>query len=326
MSASLLGGDAGEHLVVGGGISGIACAAALRDAGRPVVVRDRGHRLGGRMAVRTVDGRPVDVGAAYFTVTHPRFREVVERWVDLDLVRPWTDTFHVGAPDGLIGTRTGPMRYAAQLGLRSLVEELALGLPLTPHDEVAEVGPGPVVDGVPYTTVALAVPGPQALDVLADSLTDERAASAGLWEPCIAVVATFDGRSWPELDGVFVNDSPVLTFIADDGRRRGDGAPVLVAHVQPVLSAAHLDDPDTVIPLALAEMSAVLGLRSDPAAVFAKRWSLAKPVNPRPEPFWLGRERVGICGDAWHGPSRIESAYLSGRALGRALARLDEQD
>ena len=56
MSASLLDGDAAEHLVIGGGISGIACAAVLRDAGRPVVVRDRGHRLGGRMAVRTVEG------------------------------------------------------------------------------------------------------------------------------------------------------------------------------------------------------------------------------------------------------------------------------
>jgi hypothetical protein len=323
VSASLLDGDAAEHLVIGGGISGITCAAVLRDAGRPVVVRDRGHRLGGRMAVRTVEGRPIDIGAAYFTVTHPLFREVVERWVDLELVHPWTDTFHVGAPDGLIGTRTGPMRYAATLGLRSLVEELALGLPVALHDEVHDVGPGPVVDGVPYTSVALAVPGPQALDLLAESLVAERAASDGLWEPCVAVVATFADRSWPELDGVFVNDSPVLTFIADDGRRRGDDAPVLVAHVHPLLSAAHLDDPDAVVAPALEELSSVLGVPLHPSSVFAKRWSLAKPVNPRPEPFWLGSERIGLCGDRWHGPSRIESAYLSGRALGRALAQLD---
>jgi predicted NAD/FAD-dependent oxidoreductase len=323
VTVSLLDGDSAEHLVVGGGISGIACAVALQDAGRAVVVRDRGHRLGGRMAVRTVDGRPVDIGAAYFTVTHPLFREVVERWIDLELVRPWTDTFHVGAPDGLIGTRTGTPRYAAPLGLRSLVEQLALGLPLTPDDEVTEVGPGPVVDGVPYASVALSVPGPQALEVLAESLVDERAASEGLWEPCITVVATFAGRSWPELDGVFVNDSPVLTFIVDDGRRRGDDAPVLVAYVHPLLSAAHLDDPDAVVPPALGELSSVLGVPLDPVHVFAKRWSLAKPLNARPEPFWLGSERIGLCGDRWHGPSRIESAYLSGRALGRALARLD---
>lgn len=323
MSVSLFDGDSAEHLVVGGGISGIACAVALQGAGRAVVVRDRGHRLGGRMAVRTVDGRPIDVGAAYFTVTHPLFREVVERWVDLGLAHPWTDTFHVGAPDGLIGTRTGPMRYAATLGLRSLVEELALGLPLAAHDEVDGVGPGPVVDGVRYSSVALAAPGPQALDLLAESLVDERAASDGLWEPCIAVVATFATRSWPELDGVFVNDSPVLTFIADDGRRRGDDAPVLVAHVHPLLSAAHLDDPEAVVAPALEELSAVLGVPLDPSFVFAKRWSVAKPLNPRPEPFWLGSERIGLCGDGWHGPSRIESAYLSGRALGRALAQLD---
>lgn len=312
-----------EHLVVGGGISGIACARALQDAGRAVVVRDRGHRLGGRMAVRTVDGRPVDVGAAYFTASHWAFREVVERLIDLELVRPWTDTFHLGSPEGLLGTHTGPMRYAATLGLRSLVEELAVGLALQSHDEVSAVGPGPVADDVAYASVALALPGPQALDLLAESLVEERAAADGLWEPCISVVATFDARAWPELDGVFVNDSPVLRFVADDGRRRGDDAPVLVAHVHPVLAAAHLDDPDSVIPPALAELSAVLGISADPASVFAKRWSLARPTNPRPEPFWLGAGRIGLCGDAWHGASRIESAFLSGRALGRALAQLD---
>ena len=63
-----------EFLVVGGGVSGIACARALADSGRPVVVRDRGYRLGGRMAVKTMGDRPVDVGASYFTVSVPAFQ------------------------------------------------------------------------------------------------------------------------------------------------------------------------------------------------------------------------------------------------------------
>jgi predicted NAD/FAD-dependent oxidoreductase len=311
-----------EFLVVGGGVSGIACARALADAGRPVVLRDRGYRLGGRMAVKTMDGRPVDVGASYFTVSVPAFQKVVDQWLDVELARPWTDTFHVGEPGGLIGTRTGPMRYATPLGLRSLLEDLARGLAMEQGTEAAEVEPGPSVDGVDYAGVALAMPGPQALDVLADSLPAERAASSGMWEPCISVVASYDSRDWLDIDGVFVNDSPVLTFIADDGRRRGDDAPVLVAHAHPVLSARHLDNPDAVIAPVLAELESVLGITASPSSVIAKRWSLAKPVNPHAEHYFLSETGIGLCGDGWHGPSRIESAYLSGRALGRAMASL----
>lgn len=309
-----------EFLVVGGGISGIACARALVDAGHPVVVRDRGYRLGGRMAVKTFDGRPVDVGAAYFTVSVPAFQAVVDHWLDVELAHPWTDTFHVGDPGGLIGTRTGPTRYAAPLGLRSLVEDLSLGLALQHPDEVAAVDPGPTADGVDYAGVALALPGPQALDLLSDSLEAERAASRGVWEPCIALVARYDRRAWPDLEGVFVNDSAVLTFVADDGRRRGDDAPVLVAHSHPVLAAAHLDDPNGALTPMLAELEAVLGITAPPSSAFVRRWSLAKAIHPHRDHYFLGEHGVGLCGDGWHGPSRIESAYLSGRALGRAMA------
>ena len=40
--------------MIGGGISGIACATALADAGLSVDVLDRGHRLGGRLATQTL--------------------------------------------------------------------------------------------------------------------------------------------------------------------------------------------------------------------------------------------------------------------------------
>ena len=309
-----------EFLVVGGGVSGIACARAIADAGHPVVVRDRGHRLGGRMAVKTVDGRPVDVGASYFTASVPVFQRLVDGWVDVELARPWTNTFHVGEPGRLVGTRTGPMRYATPLGLRSIVEDLAHGIAVAEHDEVGEVEAGPTADGVEYAGVALAMPGPQALDVLSESLAAERGASGGVWEPCVALVVTYDARAWPEVDGVFVNDSTVLTFIADDGRRRGDDAPVLVAHAHPLLSAAHLDNPAALLRPMLEELAGVLGISAEPRSAFVKRWSLAKSMNPHAEHYFWSDGRVGLCGDGWHGPSRIESAYLSGRALGRAMA------
>ena len=116
-------------VVVGAGIAGLACARALTASGRSVRVLDRGRRPGGRMSSRTLHGRAGDLGASYLTTAHDggTFAAVVDDWVARGLARPWTDTFAVAGPDGLRSTTTGPVRYAAPAGLRSLVEDLATG-------------------------------------------------------------------------------------------------------------------------------------------------------------------------------------------------------
>jgi renalase len=309
-------------VVVGAGIAGIAAARALRQAGHDPQVLDRGRRLGGRMAVRTSGRRPIDLGASYFTAHDPLFVELTDTWVRRGLARPWTDTFHLATPEqGLQGTTTGPVRYAATHGLRSLVEDLADGIDVRHPWDVQEVGPGPVVDGTDASAVVLAMPDPQALDLLSDHLTDERAVLHGaVWEPVIALVAGWAHRAWPELDGVFVNESPVLTFVADEGSRRGDAAPILVAHADAVFSAGHLDDPDEAAPAMLAELGLVLGIDAEPDWFAVKRWGLARPAQGRTQPYHLGPAMVGLAGDGWHWPPRVEAAYLSGRALGDELA------
>lgn len=312
-------------VVVGAGISGIACARELADAGLPVQVCDRSDRIGGRMAVRTIEGRAVDVGASYFTVRAAEFSIVAEGWLARGLARPWTDTFHIVGPDGPQATTTGPMRYAAPAGLRSLVEDLAAGLdPVHPVD-VARVTAGdgaPVVGGEQTLATVLAMPTPLAYDVLDEGLRAELPPERGGWDPTITVVATFDRRSWRTFDGAFVTDSPVLSFVADDGRRRGDDAAVLVGHSTPVLAAARLDDPEAARDVMLAELRGVLEVDAEPRHVEMVPWPLAAPVTAEVEQYLLTPSMLGLCGDGWHGPSRIESAYLSGRALGQELAAL----
>ena len=312
-------------IVVGAGICGVTCARELAAAEIPYRLLDRGRRIGGRMAVRTVEDRAVDLGASYFTAHDPLFADQVESWTSRGLARAWTDTFRIATPDGLQGTKTGPVRYAAAGGLRALVEDLAAGLSVENPVEVLDVtvgGSGPLVDGAVASAVVLAMPDPQALDLVADDLVAERKVLGELtWEPVLALAACWPERIWPDLDGVFVNDSPVLTFVADDGARRGDGAPVLVAHAHPVFSARHLDEPEDAAPAMLAELTAVLGLGAAPSWQLVKRWGVTKPLAGRDEPYFLGVADVGLAGDGWHGGPRIEAAYLSGRALGVELVR-----
>jgi predicted NAD/FAD-dependent oxidoreductase len=265
------------------------------------------------------DGRVVDIGASYFTLSDPDFTAAINGLMAQGIVRTWTDAFHVAGPQGIEGVRSGPMRYAADGGLRSIVASLlhpAVNVVFASEaGEVAGDARGAAVDGERVDAVAVCMPQPQSARLLAG------APAAAMWEPVIAVTCAFDQRTWPVLDGVFVNDDAVITWIADDGMRRGDEAPVLVAHVHPVLSARHLDDPAAVIPAAIGAVQRVLGIRDLPSWVDAHRWTYAKPLVGSDEPFLLhGAGRVGLAGDAWSGGPRVEAAWLSGHRLGQALA------
>jgi renalase len=324
--------------IIGGGIAGISCAAALTAAGIPVRIFDRGHRLGGRLAAQTLrgtgtphDGRPVDVGAAYFTARDPQFSKVVDGWRERGIVRPWTDTFHIADPRGVIGPKLGPMRYATPGGLRSVVEDLAGMLPEDlvdvrhPVDVPAIRREEDVINvcGDGYAAVAICVPDPQAAAVLTDpSVADARALldDGPVWEPVMSLTAVFDDVCWDAFDGVFVNNDAVVTFIADDGRRRGDDAPVLVAHSTATVAAAHLAEPLGAAPAMLAGLSSVLRPTGDPAWFSVKRWTYARPLTARDRQFGLV-DGIGLAGDAWAGGPRIESAWLSGQALGSRLAQ-----
>lgn len=318
-------------LVVGGGIAGVACAEALAQAGVSAELRERGHRLGGRMASRTLrdtgtafDGRVVDIGASYFTVSDEAFAERINALVDQGVVRAWADGFHVAGPTGIEAVSGGSVRYAAPGGLRSVVEALAALSGAVPKSTESNVTAVDVVDGrlavdgSAFDAVALCMPTPQArrLSVVVPDLPIP-------WEPVIAVTMVFDRQHWIDIDGVFVNDDSVITWIADDGSRRGDDAPVLVAHVHPVLSAGHLDDPSAVIPMAIAAVQRVLHVSAYPDWVDAHRWSFAKPLAASGDAHWLHEDAIlGVAGDAWAGGPRVEAAWLSGRSLGLELAAL----
>ena len=320
-----------QTLIIGGGISGIACANVLQTTGADIHIIDRGRVLGGRMASRRLretgtafDGHVVDYGASYFTASDPEFVSQINEWIDAGVVRPWTDGFHIAEGEEIIGVKSGPMRYAAPAGLRSIVEHMASGISAEqitqPHEVLSMTHDGTTfrADDFEASAVALCVPLPQAQRFAAPEMLTS---IEHVWEPVIAVTAVFEERCWPEIDGVFVNDNPVITWIADDGARRGDGAPVLVAHVNPVLAAGHLNDPDSVTGLAIAAMSRILGITELPNWASAHRWSLAKPMAGEPDLMWLHPElRLGMAGDAWADGPKVESAWLSGRALGTALA------
>ena len=145
-----------------------------------------------------------------------------------------------------------------------------------------------------------------------------------VWEPVIAVSMLFREQFWQDFNGVFINDDFELTWIANDGARRGDGAPALVAHVHPVLSSHHLTDPSAVIPSAVSAVQRILGFSAPPAEPLwasAHRWTFAKPVEgtTRSDPLFH-HGQISLAGDSFADRPRVEAGWISGYALGKALA------
>jgi renalase len=297
--------------VIGAGISGASCANVLRGHGIAVDVIERGRAPGGRMASPTLHGRRVDIGAAYFTAKEPEFVALVDGWANRGLVREWTDTLDVFSADGH-SRASGPMRYAARDGLRSLVRA---ALP----DDIRSGDAVGALDELDHDAVVLAMPDSQAARLAPG------AADWVTYDPVIAVVAAWPQRCWTIADAAFINDDADLTIVADDGARRGDGAAVLVAHTTARRASAHLERPGDAVPHALDALQRLLGVGPDPEWTHAHRWTFAKPAGTHGDnafglTSWGGRP-LGLCGDSWcpSGAPRIESAWLSGQRLGTAL-------
>ncbi|GAA0272242.1 NAD(P)/FAD-dependent oxidoreductase [Cryptosporangium japonicum] len=311
---------ASDVQIIGAGVAGLACARAIAGAGHRVVVREAAAAVGGRMATRVLDGRPVDLGASYLTARDEEFRTVVDDWVRRGLAHPWTNAFAVHTRLGSERTDDGPVRYGAAGGLRSLVEDLATGLLVSLEDRVTSVGPGPRVNGWPADAVVLAMPDPQARRLLAPECLDELGPlTESPWSPGLAVAAGWAERSW-DVDGVFVHDDPAVEWIADDGRRRADTAPVLVAHTTAEFASEYADDPDSAIGPVVDTVRSILDIDDEPRWTFVQPWPQARPLEPQATPYHFGEARIGLCGDAWGSP-RVETAWTSGHRLGLEIAR-----
>ena len=320
---------ASPHLsvvVVGAGLSGAACARTLVDGGARVRLVERGRAPGGRMASPEVHGRRVDLGPGFVTSKDDEFGALLRDWERRGLTTPWVDGTEVLGPDGLT-RKDGPVRWAAPGGLRSLVRDVLGDLPVELATQVDDLDALRDADAV-----VLAMPDPQAARLAPDLL-----AEVGVVEhdPTIAVALGWPTRAW-DVRCAFVDDDPDLTFVADDGSRRGDGAPVLVAHSTPQLAARVLaasdgdggGDPQGAVPPMVAALRRLLDL-DEPEWTHAMRWGMAKPQGTHGSTYHLTRRAdgliglIGLAGDQWAGGGtpRVESAWRSGVDLARALLR-----
>jgi hypothetical protein len=278
-----------------------------------------------------------DHGAQYFTVHHHRFDATVEAWLAAGIVRRWNGRVAAFSNGQLIDQSSATIRYVGVPGMSAIARRLTGGLELRLEVQIARIERRSglwflhdqndkelSISGFDY--ICLAVPSPQAADLLKGKTALAVPVAKIEWESCWAAMLALSRPSGLEFDGAFVNDDPILSWMARDSskpaREAIDGvAERWVLHARPRWSRQFFDlSADQAGQWLARAFSARVGRPMMSRHLGAYRWRYATPVNPLPSSFlWDPREGIGVCGDWCNGP-RVEGAYLSGQMLADAIA------
>lgn len=323
--------DEGEIAIIGAGICGLSCARALQEAGVGARLFDKARKAGGRMSTRRAGSLSFDHGAQYFTVRDPAFEEQVGRWHADGVAARWRGRIAVAEGGRLEPAEDGPARWVGTPTMSRIPRHLADGLDVVEGTRVAAIereGAGWRLRGDQgaslgaWSTVLVTTPAAQAVPLLEGAPDLTTRVSSVVMEPCWAAMVAFDEPLAVEIDGLFVNDSP-LAWAARNGSKPGrEPAPdTWMLHATPAWTRAHWDDHSaSVIDDLLAVLGGVTGVPvPEPVHRDAHRWRYARADAPLPERCLFDpRLRVGVGGD-WCGGPRVEGAWLSGRALAQRV-------
>jgi predicted NAD/FAD-dependent oxidoreductase len=320
--------NAASVAVVGAGLAGLACARRLAEAGVGVRVFEAQRAPGGRLATRRFAAASFDHGAQYLTARDPGVRRLLESAQAEGAAARWT-------PDW--PGRTEPAELWVGVPAMSAVpRRLAEGLDVEYGSKIVGMERDrrgwTLLDDrglahADYSAVVLALPAPVGA-ALAGSRTALAARVRSVpMAPCWAALVAFEAPLAGVADAAFTGD-PALAWYARNGSKPGrEARESWVLHATADWSRAAFDRPAAEVRHALEERFSGLAGRPLPRASVADahRWRHARVEAPLGEPFLLDRRAaIGFCGD-WCLEARAEAAWLSGTALGEALAEAREE-
>lgn len=317
--------------IIGTGIAGLSAAQALSDAGHTVHLFDKGKGPGGRMSSKRSEAGSLDLGAQYFTARDRRFVAQLRQWQEQGCVTEWAPTLYTASSEGLTLSPDEQARWVGTPRMGALCRALVADLTATYGCRVVEVFRGEdywhLLDAEnnshgPFSHVICAVPAPQATALLSAAPKLAAVVAGVKMDPTWAVALAFDTALETQMQGCFVQGSP-LDWVACDRSKPGRSSSLdtWVLHASAQWSRQHID---------LAKESVIERLRGafaelvncpvpDPQFSLAHRWLYARPSSAHEWGALADSDQgLYVCGD-WCLSGRVEGAWLSGQDAARKL-------
>jgi predicted NAD/FAD-dependent oxidoreductase len=328
-----------DVLIIGAGLCGVTAARSLTTGENKQSWKliDKSRSVGGRMATRRIEEARFDHGAQFFTVRSEAFKAEVDNWLKQGACKEWVRGFGDSLDDG-------HPRYVGTNGMNQVVKEFAAPLPqknIALNEKIIDVE---LIDGFIASTsesgtkffskkLVLTSPLTQTTAMMAKFTLDQKLAnilaqlSGIVYDPCIALMGFFDPEELPLDKFPAKSMNAPLAFVADNFSKGLSGKKAsLTVHLSSEASHGLFTANDSVVvDFVCHELRRHFHLKkvTRPTTVEVHRWRFATPKTTIQEPYlsWSGPNGLAIyfAGEAFGGP-KIEGAYLSGLAVGKALA------
>lgn len=339
--------------IIGAGMAGVVCARTLVQAGHRVTLFEKSRGFGGRMATRHSPFGTFDHGAQYFTVRDARFRQAIDLTA-AGLCKPWSATavrvldpvghvleaalpgvephwVPVPGMSALVKTWAEPLAQAGMVHLQTRVQGIERGTGRSPWRVQAEDAEGRALACDGFDGVVLAIPAPQARDLLrASGLSDEASALEDVRvDPCWTLMVAYPQAVQPGLItlgpqwNVARSTHHRMAWMARESSKPGrEKIERWTLQASASWSMEHVQDSeDRVTAKMLKAFAELSGIRVEPAHAQAHRWLYAKTRQALGvSHVWQARQGLGLCGD-WCLGHRVEDAFVSGLELALHMVR-----
>lgn len=326
-----------QVVIIGAGIAGLAAARTLLQSGIEALVLEEASDVGGRLKTLETPEGVYDVGAQYFTVRRPEFRDIADYWLGCGAAREWTRAFP--NTSGVSELQSHP-RYCGTAGMQGLAESMAKDLnvrkdmrvKIIREDRACWLIETETRETIKADMALLTPPLPLSLRLISDENTWRMGALihtlAGiLYTPIFSVTALLDGPSGlPSPGAIRIDDGPIAWITDNQMKGISPQAPAVTIHGTQEFCEANQEKPIETTGELLAKAAAAF-LNSPIRRYQTHFWSHGTPSSTRLDSHYVvdGRAPLFFAGDAFAG-GRIEGATVSGITAALAIAeRLKEQ-
>lgn len=315
--------------VIGAGIAGLSVARKLHDTGVPVVVLDKGRRLGGRISTRIQHERQFDFGAQYLSPHSRKSAVLFSKWRKADWITQWRPVAYELPERKKIDTSSWHVAVPSQ---ETLAKKLADGLETMSRTNIVSISGGvgnrtlTTKTGEslgPFSVVVVACSAEQAYALLEPFSEVRHLASQVQSRPCLATMVMFEEEVMVDFEAAFLDDH-CLAWVALDSSKPGRTSQnCWVLHANDDWSLENLNTPLERTASEMLNAFAKLSPVELPPAAYARshRWRYSLPKAPLELPFCFDDLiKIGVAGD-WCNTANVDGAYWSGHDLAEAIIK-----
>ena len=338
--------------IIGAGVSGLAAAHTLQDAGYTVTLFEKSRGVGGRAATRKRDGFIYDHGAQYIRGGSQLSDEwITKRFATPDLLsieKPvWTFDAAGHIQEGDAKQNAEP-RWTYRSGLTTLSKRMAEGLDIHLETRIGRVQH--TLDGWllfdtgsqnvgHFDQLLITIPATQAIELLQSSQLDDNLSqtlSAQLneaqYNPLISVMLGYRPRPQERPYYALVNTDKghPISWLAWEHEKSPERVPsgtgLLIAQTAPQYSKQHRETPQTILFQDVQQLVSQLLHESLPELIFTdvQYWKYALPsskANADTLNALALQHGFAFCGDAFVG-GRVHLALEDGIKVAQQIIDL----